>query len=545
MQYRLSTRFRIDAAGRAVAAAEETDIAVAARHYRARDFAAAARVCEAIVQRQPHDFDALHLRGVLCLEQGEPDEALTWLRRAEAQRPGDPLLLFHIGNALLAARRHPDAEAAFRRSLALRPAHFDALNNLGNALAGQDRHAEAMAVFRQAQALRPDAPHPWYGLGRALAALQQPEEAVESFRAALARMDAHAEPGRLTDLYVGLCEALVQQCRFREALALCREAPTAIVDTPKLQWSASLALLMLGDYAAGWRTYEIRFLVPEHDPPREGAAVLDVDAVAGRRVLLFPEQGRGDMIQFARYVPMLAARGATVLVEMYADLAPLFEALPGVAQVVLPDETMPEHDLLTPLLSLPHAFGTVLETVPATVPYVTVPDSCRRRWAARLGPRRAPRVGVAWWGSQHIAKRSMPIAALAPLLLRDGVAFHALQKEIVPADQAWIAAHRRVTDHSAALGDFADTAALIAHMDLVVTIDTAVAHLAGALGRPVWIMLPFSADWRWLCDRDDSPWYPTARLFRQRRPGDWDDVVRRVADALTAAVAAGGAAWAE
>jgi tetratricopeptide (TPR) repeat protein len=529
VDHRLSSRFRLDPAGTPV---PEADIDAAARHYQARDYAAAARVCDAILQRQPRDFDALHLRGVLCLEQQQPAEALPWLRRAQQVRLNDPQLLFHIGNVRMALGQHAEAQAAYRESLALRPGHFDSLNNLGNALASDLRHAEAVGYFRQAHAQRPGAPQPLYNLGRSLLALERPDEAMESLRAALAQAGPDTESQRLIDLYSCLGDALTRQCRYEEALAVCRAAPAAIADAPALAWNTSLTLLMLGEYAEGWRKYESRFLVPDHDAPRESAAVLNLNEVAGRRVLVFPEQGRGDMIQFARYLPLLAARGATVLVEMYADLKPLFEALPGVAQIVLPEATPPEHDLLTPLLSLPSAFGTLLDSIPAQVPYLLVPDAYQDRWAARLGPRRGPRIGVAWWGSQHIAKRSMPIGMLAPVLRRAGVEFHALQKVIAPADQSWLAAHGMVIDHSAALEDFADTAALIAQMDMVISIDTAVAHLAGALGKTVWIMLPFSPDWRWLRDRDDSPWYPTARLFRQPRAGEWDDVVRRVAEAL-------------
>lgn len=533
MQYRLSAQFRTDAAGNRLPDPAEPGIDTAARHYRARDHAAAARVCDEILERQPHHFDALHLRGVLQLEAERPEEALDYLRRAEQLRPDEPQLWFHIGNALLALRRYDEAAEACRRSLALRPGDVDTLNNLGNALAGALQHEAAIVCFRQALVLRPNAPPVLYNLGRALAALDRLEAAAESFRAVLPLLDSDTETGRLLDVYNGFCDVLIQLGRYDEALAVCRAAPASIADAPALHWNASLTLLMLGHYVEGWRQYEARFLVPGHDPPRAGAVVLDLDRIAGRRVLVVPEQGRGDMFQFARYLPLLAARGAHVLVEIYPDLKPLFETIEGVAQVVTPDCVTPEHDDLTPLLSLPLAFGSLLETIPAQVPYLRVPDRDRVRRAARLGPRTRPRIGVAWWGSQHIARRSMTMATLAPVLRLAELEFHALQKEIPTADFDWLLTHPVVADHSAALEDFADTAALIAQMDLVISIDTSVAHLAGALGVPVWILLPFSPDWRWLRDREDSPWYPTARLFRQTRRGDWDAVVRRVAAALS------------
>jgi tetratricopeptide (TPR) repeat protein len=531
MQYQLSTRFRTDATGKRLP--DEPLIEAAARHYRARDYAAAARVCEAILAQTPADFDAQHLRGVLHLDQAQPQEALEYLRRAEQSRPNEPQLLFHIGNALLALNLFDDAAGEFRRSLALRPGDFKVLNNLGNALLGSLRHAEAIECFSEALAIHPDAPQALYNLGRALLGLDQLEEAEENFRAALAAAGPGIEANRLADLYNSLSEVLIQQCHYDDALAVCRSVPESIADAPAVRWNESLTLLMLGDYAEGWRKYECRFLVQDHDAPREGAEVLDLDRIAGQRVLVFPEQGRGDMIQFARYLPLLAARGAHVLVETYADLKPLFQMVEGVAHVVTPEQPAPDHDRLTPLLSLPLAFGTSVQTIPSAVPYLRAPEPRVARWAAVLGPRRRPRIGVAWWGSQHIARRSMPIATLLQLLRVPGLEFHALQKEIPLPDQDWLAAHPLVTDHHASLDDFADTAALIAHMDLVISIDTSVAHLAGALGVPVWIMLPFSPDWRWLRDGEGSPWYPTARLFRQTWRGDWYPVVRRVADALS------------
>lgn len=540
MEYRLSARFRLDAGGRSLPNEAGPSIEQAGHDYRARDYASAARVCDAILALRPDDFDALHLRGVVLLEQQQPADALEHLQRAARQRADVAQLHFNIGNALLALKRHREAAATFRRALELRPADPDTLNNLGNALIGDARYHEAEACLRQALAVRPGTAKPLYNLGRALVWLDRLEEAAACFHHALAAVGPEVEDRRLIDLYVNLCDVRVRQCRYQDALAICRNVPPAIAHAPAIQWNESLTLLVLGDYAEGWRKYECRFLVPDHDPPRVSAATLDLDAVAGQRVLVFPEQGRGDMIQFARYLPLLAARGAAVLVEMYADLIPLFAQIDGVAQATTPDDPTPDHDLLTPLLSLPAAFGTTLDSVPAAVPYLSVPPRHLAQWGARLGPRQGPRVGIAWRGSSKSAPRSaVPLPTLAPLLTVPGVAFHCLHKDISPEHRAWLAANTAVTCHDAMLGDFADTAALIAQLDLVISIDTAVAHLAGALAKPVWLMLPFSPDWRWLQHRDDSPWYPTARLFRQQQHGDWDDVVRRVTAALSGDQCAG------
>ena len=512
-------------------AAATPTIEDAARCYDAGDYAGAERCARAVVAADPHHFDALHLLGVLSLNGNRLADAAAWLRRAAAGRPEDPQVHYHLGNALLGLRLFDVAEAAFRETLRLAPGHADALNNLGNALADAGRHRQAADCFRQALTLRPNAAASLFNLGRALAALGQPEQAAARFRAAL-DYGGDAPPDRLADVVAALCQTFIDQERYDAALAACRDVPPQVFGHPVIEWNESLTRLMLGDYRNGWRLYESRFLVPEHDPPRPGAAVLDLATVAGKRVLVFAEQGRGDAIQFARYLTLLAQRGAQVIAEVYPELQPLFAGIEGVTQVVAPDDPVPPHDLLTPLLSLPLAFGTEVSSIPAEPPYVSPPQDRREAWTARLAARSRPRVGLAWWGAQHIPKRSIPAHLLTPLLERPDLEFHAVQKDVTPTDADWLARHPAVRTHAAALRDFADTAALLAQMDLVISIDTAVAHLAGALGRPVWILLPFSPDWRWFAARTDSPWYPTARLFRQKQAGDWAEVIQRVAGEL-------------
>jgi ADP-heptose:LPS heptosyltransferase len=260
--------------------------------------------------------------------------------------------------------------------------------------------------------------------------------------------------------------------------------------------------------------------------------VIDPAKVAGQRILICAEQGFGDTIFFARYVRSLSRAGATVSLSVYPELKSLFRELEDVANVIEPGEQESEADAVTAFPSLPLAFHTDFASIPAAVPYLRAPAPQLAAWRKRLGPRHKPRIGVCWWGSQHIPHRSIPVASLAPLLDRTEFEFHSLQKEISPSDREWLAAQPGIREHGDALTDFAETAALISLMDLVITIDTSVAHLAGALARPMWIMLPFAADWRWLRGRSDSPWYPTARLFRQPRWGDWSAVVATITQTL-------------
>jgi tetratricopeptide (TPR) repeat protein len=356
------------------------------------------------------------------------------------------------------------------------------------------------------------------------------DEAVIAFRTARSLAPADLNADRLADIYASLGQALVGLGRYDEAIAACR----AIADRRPQQaaWNESLVLLLLGQYEEGWRKYEARFGIADHDPLRADARVPALAEVRGKRILLLPEQGHGDLIQFARYAPLLAAQGADVTLSTYVELKPLMQTLHGVKRVVLHDEAEPPVDVVTPLLSLPLIFGTRVETIPAQVPYLLAPAERVKIWEHRLDARVRPRIGLCWWGSQHILKRSISIETLLPILSIPDIEVHALQKEI-PADQReWLVQHGMLIDHSAELQDYADTAALISLLDLVVTIDTSVAHLAGALAAPAWIMLPHNADWRWLLHRSDSPWYPTARLFRQQRAGDWGSVVNDVVQAL-------------
>ncbi|HET6198509.1 MAG TPA: tetratricopeptide repeat-containing glycosyltransferase family protein [Acetobacteraceae bacterium] len=530
MSLGFSQRFSIDVSGRAIEASPVALMQSAAQAYQRRDAAEAERACLAVLAREPRHFDARHLLGVVCLDGGRLDEAIDQLARAVGERPDDGQANYHLGTALLGAKRFAAAEAALRRAVALRPGYHGALVNLGNALAGIGRHDEAIDCYRRV--LATDGAHlpARFNLGRSLLALDRLDLALADFRAALALAGDDTDPDRLADIHANLAQALAGLGRWDEALAACRAI--AGVRPQVADWNESLILLLLGRYAEGWRKYEGRWGIADHDPPRADARVPMLAEVAGRRVLLTPEQGHGDMIQFARYAPLLAAQGAHVVVQTYAELVPVMRTLDGVERVIALDEPEPAADIVTPLLSLPLAFDTRLETVPAQVPYLHAPAGRLAAWQQRLGPRTAPRVGLCWWGSQHIPKRSLPIETLLPVLSIAGIEVHALQKEIPAAQRDWLDECGLLHDHSGMLADYADTAALIALLDLVVTIDTSVAHLAGALGKPVWIMLPHSADWRWLLGRNDSPWYPTARLFRQQRAGDWGCVVAEVAQAL-------------
>jgi Flp pilus assembly protein TadD len=502
----------------------------AARYYHARDYVEAERCCRELLARDAAHFDALHLLGVIHFDRSQLTEAVEYLTGAVALHPADPLVNYHLGTALLGQKQYALAEPPLRRAATGHPNDAGVLNNLGNALIGLGRHEDALLCFQRVLGMAPFRAAAHYNMGRALAALDRPDEAVASFQAALVNSPAGIDRNRIADVHAGLGQALADQGCYDEAITACRTIEA--IHPGIAAWNESLVLLLLGRFAEGWRKYESRWQVPDHDTLRADARVPALDEVAGKRVLLLPEQGQGDLIQFARYAPMLAAHGAHVTLQSYTETKALMATLQGIDAVITPDDPEPPADIVTPLLSLPLVFGTDLGSIPASVPYLRPPKQRLAAWRKRLGRSKPRRVGLVWWGSQHIPKRSLPFPALQPLLSLDDIEFHALQKEIPATHAALLARHTNLIDHRDELTDFADTAALISLLDLVVTIDTSVAHLAGALGKPVWIMLHCTADWRWLRDRADSPWYPSARLFRQRRRGDWLPVVSDVADAL-------------
>jgi hypothetical protein len=298
-----------------------------------------------------------------------------------------------------------------------------------------------------------------------------------------------------------------------------------------------LSRLVRGDYAGGWPDHEARWGGSETQMPRrrfDAAPWSGREPLAGKSILLHAEQGMGDVLMFARFAPLLHDRGARVVLEAHGPLAPLLQSVRGVDQVAALGAPLPSVDFEAALMSLPLLLGTGLDSIPGAAPYLEAPPGHLERWRTRLAPLPRPRVGLAWSGSTTLRNdrnRSIPLAMLAPLR-HAGVTLVSLQKEIRDADRAALGAGPAIHTFEDEIADFRDTAALAAHMDVVVSVDTAVAHLAGALARPLWLLLPFAPDWRWLLDRDDSPWYPTARLFRQPAPGEWPAAIERVTRAL-------------
>ena len=457
---------------------------------------AAESAYRAVLAASPRHAPTMTLLATIIAQNGQPEEAVRLFDASLKLDRNQELALFNRGNALFALKRHAEALASYNRAVALWPGHAPLLNNRGNALFSLGRKLEALAAFDRAIAADPTYVDAHFNRANALLGLDRKADALASLDRAAALDPEHVEA----------------------------------------QFNRAVLRLRLGQYAEGWRLNEWRWLAPGGEQPRgfAGAPWLGEEEIAGKNLLLYAEQGFGDSIQFCRYVPLAAARGARVILEVQRALVPAMTRLEGIAQLVATGDVLPPFDLHCPLMSLPLAFRTELDTVPRQVPYLRAAPEAVRHWTERLGPRSSPRVGLVWAGNPknlNNDRRSAGLPALLPLL-GCGAEMFGLQKDLVPADRALLATTPGLRSLGDDLGDFGDTAAVLELLDLVVTIDTSVAHLAGALGRPVWVLLSPAADWRWLAAEADAPWYPTARLFRWDPARGWAGVVVRVKTAL-------------
>jgi tetratricopeptide (TPR) repeat protein len=487
------------------------------------------------------DFpEALSNLGIVRRHQGRPGDAEVLFRRAIALRPTYPAAHNNLGNLLKTRRRLPEAIYHYTQAILLKRNFPEAASNLGAVLRLQGKLDEAAICFNFASALNPAYPDAHNNYGNLLQARGLPAEAVAAYRRATVLKPAFAET------YNNRGTLLQMAGNIDEALGCYRRAISLRPDYAEAHNNLAMALLAGGNFAAGWQEYEWRWDIAEMTGarPRFAQPRWQGEPAAGRSLLIHAEQGFGDTLQFCRFAPLVAARGIRVTVQVQRPLVRLLSQLPGVDRVMARGETAPPFDLHCPMLSLPLAMNTTLDTIPAAAAYLHAPEEAAAVWRRRLADLcgDAPRIGLAWAGnprrhSPDLAlvdrRRSMAPARLAPLFEVAGVSFVSLQKDGPRPPDGF-----PLIDVMSEMADFADTAALIANLDLVVTVDTAIAHLAAALGKPVWIMDRFDSCWRWLRGRQDSPWYPTARLFRQPAPDDWETVVSRVRDELALRFAA-------
>jgi len=584
----------------------------AVAQHNAGDLASAEAAYRRILAERPTNPDALHLLGVVLAQRGQPAQALPLLQRAVTILPNFQQFHLHLGQTLAALKRHEEALAALTRAAQLDPREIEtrhamgavlfALNrpapaveqfrvaaevapqnatvvgNYGYAIVQSGRPADAIPVLRRATELGPNAAAVWMQLAEALWRCQRYDEAMPVARRAamLAPNDTRAfvllgntlqtlamfadaadayrramqlDPNAF-DPPSNLALTLLKMGRAAEALAIYEQVCARWPNNHDALANRSLALLTLGQYARGFADYEARWQTLWVGRYNFAQPRWDGSDLAGRTILLMNEQGLGDTIHFVRYAPLLAARGATVLVACGPELRPVIETVKGVARVV-PDtalrgdaaalgEDIPRWDVYAPLSSLPGLFKTTLETIPTDVPYVGVDAQRVARFRERLGGDATFKAGIVWAGTAgHIndRARSTMLAAFAPLAGVAGVTFYSLQKGPPAAQASSPPPGMTLVPLGDELHDFADTAALLESLDLLISVDTSVVHLAGARARPVWTLLAAGPDWRWMLGRADSPWYPTMRLFRQPQPGAWQPVMEQVAGELRDQVA--------
>jgi tetratricopeptide (TPR) repeat protein len=518
---------------------------------------------------QPNLAEAHTNLGSVLTELGRLEQAIDCHRRALAVNPNLPEAHTNLGRVLQQQRRLDQAVVSYRTALALRPDHPQAHCNLGSALEDQGQMEDAAIAYRTALDLKPDFPEAHYNLGNVLRIQGRLDQAVTCFRHAVSHRpnfpEAHNnlgqvlnEPGELDqaiasyrsaldlkpdfpEAHNNLGKALGEQGQLDKAVACYRAALALRPDFPDAHHNLALVLLARGDMAAGWQEYEWRWKTP-HTIDHHRAFVQPRwrgEAADGKTLLIHAEQGFGDTVQFCRYASLAAARGLRVIMQVPKPLVRLLHGLQGVDLVVANGDDPPAFDLHCPMLSLPLALGTTITTIPSAVPYLHVDPAQAAAWQARLAAMagQGPRIGLVWAGdpgkspgqAARDRRRSIAPDRLAPLFETPGLQFFSLQKDgpLPPGNVP-------ITDFMDEMDDFADTAALIANLDLVISVDTAVAHMAAALGKPVWVLYGFEPDWRWLGGQSDSPWYPALRLYRQTNPGDWDGVLAEVARDLPA-----------
>jgi tetratricopeptide (TPR) repeat protein len=511
--------------------------------------------------RQEPKAEYLSSLGTTLQRQGRFEEALKVLDKAVQLKPEDVELWINLGNVLADLERPADALLAFQHVLKLDPLHWDAAYRSGFLLHRLGRPAEALSCFdlsdrlkpnqavilemraialyelrrfeealadnRRAHALNPVNADTCNNIGAILQWFRRDEEALPWFDSALG-----LRPNHMSAL-TNKAFSLQQFHRFDEAFAIYHHMKKIDPGAAQADWDLSLLHMLTGNFEAGWSGREARWKAhPVVYPNFSEPMWLGAESIEGKTILICADEGLGDSIQFARYVPMVAARGARVILVVDDAAYPLLSALPGVLQSFPKSaHTLPAFDMHCAMSSLPLAFGTRLDTIPSEISYLPAPMESRvQAWENRLGPRNKLRVGLVWSGNPHHRNdhnRSIPLRTLSRILDVDAI-FVSLQKDSRPEDEAALCERTDIIDLTAHLVDFSETAALIGCLDLVITVDTSVAHLAAALGRPTWILLAYTPDYRWLLDRDDSPWYPSVRLFRQSETRDYTSVLDRV-----------------
>jgi tetratricopeptide (TPR) repeat protein len=542
-------------------------IQAAFRHLQTGAMQQAEHICREILRVHPDDADALYLLGIIYDRIGDYDSAIECIKKSLQCNPANDYASFDLGNifrkkgltdeaiifyqktaqlnpsnagayyclavALQEQGRFDEALNSYTKVLQINPNHADTYNNMGSVLQETGHLDEAIKYYRKALSLNPNLFMAYNNLGNTLLDKGQFDDAVTHYQRAIG-LNPNFAGG-----YCNLGVALQNKQKIDEAVSAYQKAIGLDPDYIDAHWNLSLALLLSGRFREGWKEYEWRLKKKEHiyHGRRFTRPLWDgLSDISGYTILLHAEQGLGDTIQFIRYALLVAQRGARVVVECQEELKPLLQNVGGIQTVVAYGEQLPEFDMHCPLLSLPLLFDTTLETIPAAESYINADPLSRERWRVKVQHDNSGRnIGLVWAGSPTNTRgryRSCALETFSPLAGIDNITFYSLQKGEASQQAKIPPKGMKLLDYTEEIHDFSDTAAFMQNLDLIISVDTAAAHLAGAAGRPVWTLLPFNPDWRWMLNREESPWYPTMRLFRQPSFGDWETVMARVAAEL-------------
>ncbi len=531
--------------------------------HKSGQFARAQAVYEQLLKIQPVHFDALHMLGVIAEQMKNSAKAVALITRAIEINPDNAAAFNNLGAAFRTLKQYPKSIASYDKAIALKPDYPEAYNNRGNALRDLKQYAAAISSYDKAIALKPGYAEAYSNRSMTLNEIKQHDAAIEDCNKAIALKPGYAEAyfnrgnvfydlnkfaraiesydkaiafkPEYAEAYGNRGAALRELKQHVASLANYNKAIELKPDYADGHWNQSLCYLQMGDFKHGWEKYEWRWKNEQITTFKEKRNFpqplwLGVESLQGKTILLHSEQGFGDTIQFCRYAKLVSNLGARVILELQKPLLGLLANLEGVAELVGKNDKLPPFDYHCPLLSLPLAFKTDMGSIPVPGNYLAANPGKIKEWSVKLGPKTRPRVGLVWSGSTTHKNDSNRSISLSDLVehLPSGFQYVCLQKEIREADRKTLEAHPEILQYSGDLKDFTETAALCELVDVVVSVDTVVVHLAGALGKPVWVLLPFNPDWRWLLDRDDSPWYPSAKLYRQASIGDWEGVFKRV-----------------
>jgi len=470
-----------------------------------------------------------NLSGIIC-ERGKLDEAIELARRSLANQPESPQAWYHLGRALHKQNRLDESAEALGRAVALRPRFAQALGELGAVLIKTGALAQAVEALRQSLEIEPAA-EVNHSLGLALRAQGKFTEALAAYK------KVEAFGFRDARLFNNIAEIEHRLGQYDEAIEYFQKALEIQPDFPLARWNLSIVQLLTGDYREGWAGYELRWKANSIPLPQRYSErpVWDGSDPRGRKILVDCEQAFGDSLHFVRYIPLIAQRGGKPILAAPPELRRLFQTVPCLEQIICPPQELPAFDAQCPLLSLPHLFGTTLQNVPANVPYLFADPALEERWKKRVPQDGRLKIGIVWAGSpgyKENVTRSPSLAAFGPLGAIPNTWFCSLQKGDAAREALDPPEGLQITDWTAELQDFADTAALMANLDLIIGSDTAVIHLAGGMGKPAMVLLAYVPGWPWLLEREDSPWYPTMRLFRQPKFGDWKTPMERIVKAV-------------